>query len=60
MCVVQALLVPSQGFLNALAYGWTRGDFISVMSTRRLGGFPKTDSPGSSYGVVENSEKGLE
>ena len=30
----QALFVPSQGFLNAMAYGWTRGDFLSVMSVR--------------------------
>ena len=33
---MQALLVPSQGFLNALAYGWTRGDFLSVMSMRNV------------------------
>ena len=32
---MQALTVPIQGFLNALAYGWTRGDFRSVMSLRR-------------------------
>ena len=31
----QALTAPSQGFLNALAYGWTRGDFLSVMSKNR-------------------------
>ena len=30
----QAGLVPLQGFLNAVAYGWTRGDFLSVMSTQ--------------------------
>ena len=28
-------MAPSQGFLNALAYGWTRGDFLSVMSKNR-------------------------
>ena len=33
---IQALTVPIQGFLNALAYGWTRGDFKSVMSLRHL------------------------
>ena len=33
---IQALTVPIQGFLNALAYGWTRGDFRSVMSLRHL------------------------
>ena len=36
----QALFVPSQGFLNALVYGWTRGDFLSVMSRDR----PRLDS----------------
>ena len=38
MCVSytlrQAGLVPLQGFLNAAAYGWIRGDFLSVMSTQ--------------------------
>ena len=33
---IQALTVPIQGFLNALAYGWTRGDFRSVISLRHL------------------------
>ena len=32
---VQAFFVPSQGFMNALVYGWTRGDFLSVMSAKR-------------------------
>ena len=31
----QAIFVPIQGFLNALAYGWTREDFLSAMSSRR-------------------------
>lgn len=31
---LQAIFVPLQGFMNALAYGWTRGDFLSVMSTQ--------------------------
>ena len=30
----QAIFVPIQGFINALAYGWTRGDFLRVMSSR--------------------------
>ena len=29
------MLVPSQGLLNALAYGWTRRNFLSVIFTQR-------------------------
>ena len=29
--------MPVQGFLNAVVYGWTRGDFLNVMSSQRPG-----------------------
>ena len=52
----QALLAPSQGFLNAAAYGWTRGDFLSVMSRRRhYRELP--DSANTSYGAMEEEEE---
>ena len=52
----QAFLVPSQGFLNALAYGWTRGDFLSVMSTRRYNR-PRPDSLATSYEEMDEEEE---
>ena len=54
--IKQALTVPSQGFLNALVYGWTRGDFPSVMSTRRLNR-PQPDSLTTSYDAMEEEEE---
>ena len=48
---IQALTVPIQGFLNALAYGWTRGDFRSVMSLRH-----HSSQADSSYGVQDSSQ----
>ena len=56
---MQALFVPSQGFMNALAYGWTRGDFLSVMTTRR---YNRTlaDSVGASYEGMEEEEREVE
>ena len=52
----QALIVPSQGFMNAVAYGWTRGDFLSVMSSRR---YSRTlpDSVLFSYNSMEEEEE---
>ena len=29
---MQSVTVPLQGFLNAIVYGWTRGDFLQVMA----------------------------
>ena len=29
---MQSITLPLQGFLNALVYGWTRDDFINVMT----------------------------
>ena len=52
----QALLAPSQGFLNAAAYGWTRGDFLSVMSRRRHNR-ELPDSANTSYGAMEEEEE---
>ena len=45
-------MVPSQGFLNALVYGWTRGDFLSVMARQR---HKRThpDTPVSSYETIQ-------
>jgi len=32
-CLVsQSVTVPLQGFLNAIVYGWTRGDFLFIMA----------------------------
>ncbi|CAI8006283.1 hypothetical protein GBAR_LOCUS4629, partial [Geodia barretti] len=33
--LLEAIFVPVQGFLNALAYGWTREDFLTAMSSQR-------------------------
>ena len=30
--VLQSVTVPLQGFLNAIVYGWTRGDFLFIMA----------------------------
>ena len=57
--IKQALTVPSQGFLNALVYGWTRGDFLSVMSTRRLNR-PQPDTLATSYDAMEEEEEETE
>ena len=53
---MQALFVPSQGFMNALAYGWTRGDFLSVMTTRRHNR-TLSDSVATSYEGMEEEEE---
>ena len=53
---MQALFVPSQGFMNALAYGWTRGDFLSVMITRRHNR-TLSDSVATSYEGMEEEEE---
>ena len=29
---VQAFIVPLQGFMNAIVYGWTREDFVQLMA----------------------------
>ncbi len=31
----QSVTIPVQGFLNAIVYGWTRDDFLYVMSMSR-------------------------
>ena len=49
----QALTAPSQGFLNALAYGWTRGDFLSVMSNNR----PRLNSLTASSDIQGDKEE---
>ncbi|CAI8027918.1 hypothetical protein GBAR_LOCUS15900 [Geodia barretti] len=54
--LLEALLAPSQGFLNAAAYGWTRGDFLSVMSRRRHNR-ELPDSTNTSYGAMEEEEE---
>ena len=30
----QSITVPLQGFLNAIVYGWTRGDFVRMIKHR--------------------------
>ena len=42
--------MPIQGFLNALAYGWTRSDFVSVMTFRRISS--QTQSLSLPYGAI--------
>ncbi|CAI8022378.1 hypothetical protein GBAR_LOCUS13152 [Geodia barretti] len=54
--IFEALFVPSQGLMNALAYGWTRGDFLSVMSTCRHNR-TLSDSVGTSYEGMEEEEE---
>ena len=58
-CLSQGALVPLQGFLNALTYGWTRGDFLSVMSRRRLRRHSRQppDSLGTSYNAMMEEEE---
>ena len=55
-CRVVMILPPSlpPSFLNALAYGWTGGDFLSVMSRRRLRRHSRQppDSLGTSYNAM--------
>ena len=51
--IIQALCVPIQGALNAVAYGWTRGDFLSVMSSQHFWNRPRGDSLAVSYDSVE-------
>ena len=44
--------------MNAVAYGWTRGDFLSVMS-RRQHNRPRPNSLTTSYGTMdEEGEEG--
>ena len=31
---MQSLTVPIQGFLNAIVYGWTRDDFVYLVSLK--------------------------
>ena len=47
------MCVPIQGALNAVAYGWTRGDFLSVMSSQHFWNRPRGDSLAVSYDSVE-------
>ena len=56
--MLQSILVPLQGFLNALAYGWTRGDFLGVMSSQhRHNSRPGNDSFVISYESTNNDEE---
>ena len=56
--MLQSILLPLQEFLNALAYGWTRGDFLSVMSSQhRRNSRPGTDSFVISYESTNNDEE---
>ena len=42
--------------MNAVAYGWTRGEFLSVMS-RRQHNRPRPNSFTTSYGTMEEEEE---
>ena len=56
----QAILVPLQGGLNAIAYGWTRGDFLNVMSTSRINSHSRHTRAGSyalSYEAMAEKEE---
>ena len=41
----QSITVPLQGFLNAIVYGWTREDFLHVMTSTKKSpqSLPKMD-----------------
>ena len=32
--LLQAVTLPLQGFFNAIAYGWTRDDFVNAVSLK--------------------------
>ena len=49
--------MPLQGFLNALAYGWTRGDFLSVMSNSSQTMRDFSQSHSHSYGTVKRRKE---
>ena len=56
----QALFVPVQGFLNAIAYGWTRSGFLSAISARRrrrLRSYSETEVLATSLGTVDENEE---
>ncbi|CAI8027048.1 hypothetical protein GBAR_LOCUS15487 [Geodia barretti] len=57
--LLEAIFVPSQGFMNAVAYGWTRGDFLSVMSTTRHNRL-KSGSIAASYEATEGEQEAKE
>ena len=58
----QAMLVPLQGFMNAVVYAWTSWDFFSAMSSRHTSNYyssSKSDwqEEGSVEGTEENEEQ---
>ena len=56
--ILQAISVPIQGALNAVVYGWTRGDFLNVMSSQRVGA--RTGSFSLSYDAMEEEGERVE
>ena len=56
--LLQAIIVPIQGALNAVVYGWTRGDFLNVMSSQRVN--PRTGSFALSYDAMEGEGERVE
>ena len=56
--LLQAIFVPIQGALNAVVYGWTRGDFLNVMSSQRVG--TRTGSFSLSYDAMEGEGERVE
>ena len=53
------MLVPIQGFLNALVYGWTRSEFVSVMTSKRISP-PAPMSLSLPYGTMERQIKDMD
>ena len=54
----QAVFVPVQGFLNALAYGWTREDFLTTMSSRHSRSYrPQSNAAWPATSLGENEEQ---
>ena len=53
------MLVPIQGFLNALVYGWTRSDFVSVMTSKKISS-PAPMSLSLPYGTMERQIKDMD
>ena len=52
---MQSLTVPIQGFLNAIVYGWTRDDFVYLVSLKYKQSWKQLE--GSMEEVLEDAEE---
>ena len=54
----QAILVPLQGFMNAVVYAWTSWDFLSAMSSTHTSNYySSSKSDWQEEGSVEGTEE---